>query len=88
MSTLRNRQRGTGRKSLKTTDLEVRDMRKYKQSFLGLSCQWNRRKLEAMCRRHFYEEGMISSGQHNTAESLAKMRTKNSLLDLVPSGHR
>lgn len=33
--------------------------------------------------RYFYKEDMISSGQHNTSGSLAKMRTKNSALDIA-----
>lgn len=82
-------QRGTGKKGLKTTHLEVKKgmIRKYMQRIVGLSFQWNRRRLGAMHVRYFYKEDVISSGQYNTAGGLAKMKSKYSL-DLAPTGHR
>ena len=91
MSTkIRNGQGEAPMKALQTSGLEaksVRNVAEHSEVVLPREQKENQEST-VLWEQCLYQERLISSNQHSTVESLFKMRTENSPLDLVMSGHR
>ena len=90
MSTkIRNGQGEAPMKGLQTSGLEAKSMRKCSKAFWGCAAKRTKGKLGEHCSLGaMLLPGKVDQLQHSTVESLFKMRTENSPLDLVMSGHR